>query len=991
MLRFSLSDFSALMKSLVPSPEPPTPVTQAWGFLVKGTQRKYTDPGEGSSHSGGHWAMIGGAWGKPHKAKLAPGMKVHYKHPGTERKKTAEVHQIHKNKQGEVMGVTVVKRHSTTGSEIARHRLDPAVIMGKADPTAEGQFAGREAVAKQRQAAQEREQTIRKELEEAKQQSKERIAAAVAAEEAKIQEFTSSHARKQARIKAKARLDQLRKTEQTRLKEMTQAARKFVEAGYAQIEERREQAQQQAEQARKKAEKQRAKATAKEAAQREAEKQAATEVARQAEAKRAANLEWAQVGTLARARRPDGKTETALIVQRKDVGGGEGEHGAATFVRVQFADGQVARVHVEQLEKTRAKKLSAQKVHPTLKVGFEVDYGKQASGTLVKITEKTATVRDARGDEHRVKREQVRPHLPKGAEAVLPGAPPEAAPPPPRADVRLRDEILEQEGGAAWDAYRQREDALIETLRPDVQRVAAQAAAPHIFLEQYGYTGSTPEGLGGKSTNLYGDVEAIALEAALYGAREGEMKRRQGKTPDISQKDFIQRRVWSEVKTFLRQNTGPLQVPERVTTALRNLRRAEERLLSQYGREATAQELANALGLKPTAKMTPEQRVEELQQVRLAMSQVVANESDEGVTEEPWETVADPAWERREEAAKQTELAYAVERALFRLKPKEREVVGVYKEYGDQLSVTELAGKAKVAREEWKPLLEATFAKLRAMPELKEIAQWFLKKSLGGMDTGTQRLLKALWPAKRAWGWVLRKAFDATAHPRARKGETGKYRAGRFVPLGQGRQANPEPLKRIGVTSDREGKSPERVRLQMEFFTKQLQKIPGVSHVSVKEGRGGWQGGGEITWVTTYRGDGEAKKLLARLGKATNQDAVLITEETMKDDPEAQPRGEITFTHRLSKASIEGIEQALAKLKFGGWTWVTAGRKTRLVLIHVPPWAEWDAETHRNKVQEAGQILQQVGVSNQVTFRPMKVEVMEDYDAILRRREKVAA
>ena len=88
-------------------------------------------------------------------------------------------------------------------------------------------------------------------------------------------------------------------------------------------------------------------------------------------------------------------------------------------------------------------------------------------------------------------------------------------------------------------------------------------------------------------------------------------------------------------------------------------------------------------------------------------------------------------------------------------------------------------------------------------------------------------------------------------------------------------------VTRVGITSARPAGAPDArtsrtVYRDMHAVADQLRALPGVRRVSATPGVGAWQGGRESSWIVAYQGNGEARRLLARVGAQFNQDAVLL-------------------------------------------------------------------------------------------------------------------
>jgi len=192
----------------------------------------------------------------------------------------------------------------------------------------------------------------------------------------------------------------------------------------------------------------------------------------------------------------------------------------------------------------------------------------------------------------------------------------------------------------------------------------------------------------------------------------------------------------------------------------------------------------------------------------------------------------------------------------------------------------------------------------------------------------------------------------------------------------------------VGITSARPegdpGHTSNRVVFErMSQFAGNLRTISGVENVTVQPGLGAWQGGSEPTWVVSYKGNGEATKLLARTAKEYNQDAVLILKGS--DGAGASIADELVFDHGVDGQTRETVHEALAKEGLGGWTWFKRGGKVVLRAVAVPQWGG-DPGAHRDSVKRISQSLDHIGLTHQVNEKAVSVTVLErdkgDYDRI---------
>lgn len=192
----------------------------------------------------------------------------------------------------------------------------------------------------------------------------------------------------------------------------------------------------------------------------------------------------------------------------------------------------------------------------------------------------------------------------------------------------------------------------------------------------------------------------------------------------------------------------------------------------------------------------------------------------------------------------------------------------------------------------------------------------------------------------------------------------------------------------VGITSARPESDPagthtNRATYQkMREFEDDLRKLPLVKNIKVQPGIGQWAGGSEPSWVVTYDGNGEARALLAKWGKSTNQDAVLV----MRAGGQS-PVVELEFEKPMSASARDGIAQLLDNHGIGGWTWYKRNGKTVLRAVAVPEWGG-DPYKHRVAMDAVSRGLHLFGVDHKVTDRNVEVEVMErsgqhSYDNVL--------
>lgn len=188
----------------------------------------------------------------------------------------------------------------------------------------------------------------------------------------------------------------------------------------------------------------------------------------------------------------------------------------------------------------------------------------------------------------------------------------------------------------------------------------------------------------------------------------------------------------------------------------------------------------------------------------------------------------------------------------------------------------------------------------------------------------------------------------------------------------------------IGVTSARPDKPDAQTVNEMVGFQAAMKGTP-VTDLSVDVGRGGWKGGHEVTFVTQYRGNGEAIKALAKYGKAEDQDAVLIQRYTSDRDPDAQPQNRLTFNKVFDLQAVEAMEGLVADAGFEGWTWFNKGGQTTLMLVCIPQWGG-EKSAHLASVKALEQVFEGAGLGFVREDRAVAVDLMthDNYDEYLK-------
>jgi|OpeIllAssembly_1097287.scaffolds.fasta_scaffold00231_7 hypothetical protein len=230
-----------------------------------------------------------------------------------------------------------------------------------------------------------------------------------------------------------------------------------------------------------------------------------------------------------------------------------------------------------------------------------------------------------------------------------------------------------------------------------------------------------------------------------------------------------------------------------------------------------------------------------------------------------------------------------------------------------------------------------------------------------------------------SWGSRRLKEFNQCHEP------GGRPTGGRFCS---------REVTRVGITTARTPGDPlhrpnRTVAEQMRTLEGNLKRLPGVRGVEVKPALGQWDGGSEFSFAVSYIGNGQARRMLAELGRAWNQDAVLLLRAPKKGEtPDAA--FEFIFERAVEMDERRGLAGVMGKMGFGGWTWYKRNGKTVLRLVSVPQWGG-DNEKHRRASMRLGGVLSRAGHGYRVRELKIKAEVMErsganSYDAVLGRR-----
>lgn len=157
----------------------------------------------------------------------------------------------------------------------------------------------------------------------------------------------------------------------------------------------------------------------------------------------------------------------------------------------------------------------------------------------------------------------------------------------------------------------------------------------------------------------------------------------------------------------------------------------------------------------------------------------------------------------------------------------------------------------------------------------------------------------------------------------------------------------------VGITSARPDKPPEQVVSDKADFEKELKKTP-ARDIKVQLGRGGWEGGWEPTFITSYNGNGKTFDMLIKEAKKYDQDGILFMRKAKKGDADSNPVISFNTGKRLNETEFSEVEKTLAANGFGGWTWhKSKGGISQLTLAAVP---EYGAD--KVKFEEAAKQVQ---------------------------------
>ena len=178
-----------------------------------------------------------------------------------------------------------------------------------------------------------------------------------------------------------------------------------------------------------------------------------------------------------------------------------------------------------------------------------------------------------------------------------------------------------------------------------------------------------------------------------------------------------------------------------------------------------------------------------------------------------------------------------------------------------------------------------------------------------------------------------------------------------------------KPSFQIGITSARPGKPADQIQRDMEEFGAVMSETP-IENLSVQLGTGGWEGGEEPTFITSYDGNGEALSALAEYGKKWNQDGVLVMQRA---ESGGEPQSRISFNTNLDQNHMAAIEQSMTSQGIGGWTWGHNDNGTMLMAVNITQWGG-DATQHRQAIQSL--LTDFAGAGMNVDFEELSVLVV---------------
>jgi len=180
---------------------------------------------------------------------------------------------------------------------------------------------------------------------------------------------------------------------------------------------------------------------------------------------------------------------------------------------------------------------------------------------------------------------------------------------------------------------------------------------------------------------------------------------------------------------------------------------------------------------------------------------------------------------------------------------------------------------------------------------------------------------------------------------------------------------------RVGITSYRAGATNRATFDAMRAFEAKLTAIPGVRQVAVQPAQGAYHGGWEPSWSVQYRGNGEARRLLAATGQAHQQDAVLVMQGCRGNLGCNSIGTEFVFDKPVSLARREGLAKLFGAHGLGGWTWYKSGGKTTLRMVAVPHWGGTVAG-HTKVMASLRRSFGKLGMGHQTRHTKLHVETL---------------
>lgn len=230
---------------------------------------------------------------------------------------------------------------------------------------------------------------------------------------------------------------------------------------------------------------------------------------------------------------------------------------------------------------------------------------------------------------------------------------------------------------------------------------------------------------------------------------------------------------------------------------------------------------------------------------------------------------------------------------------------------------------------------------------------------------------------------LKRKAFDPKKHPRAPQGAPNST-GGEFVPVGTASGAtfagdDPTSQMYVGITSSRpHRKNPKDVSGDRKDFAEAFRQA-GIRAFQSADGIGAWgdsnaEGGieHEPTWLVRYHGNGDAIGRIARMGRAWNQDAIIVAKRTSENDPNASRRFVFKFD-KLNPDTIRDVNKFAAQAGLGGWTWDSS--RKQFISMGIPMWQPND--DHANAVYKLQNSIKAAGINPRLSWSWVNTLVME--------------